>query len=106
MSTKPKRLTVGSVCKPKADPANPDKKKSDYIRLRGDMKKQLLAALMQLEGDEDLVLYLESKASQLESATRAVAEGKLSGEIGEKILGRINNIPDWVRFEIVLAPKY
>lgn len=81
---KSKRSVVGSVCKSK------DAGKPDYIKVRDDMTLR-----------KGQILRLESKKYQLESLQGAVAAGKLSNELGEKIRERIEKIPDWVRFEIV-----
>jgi len=93
------RKTVGSVCK------NKDTAKPDYITLRGGTAEVLAKALMKLDKDNNLNLNLESKKFQLESLEQAVSAGKLSGENAEKARERINKIPDWVRFEIVLVEK-
>jgi len=81
---KAKRSVVGSVCKSK------DAGKPDYIKVRDDMSLR-----------KGQILRLESKKYQLDSLQGAVAAGKLSSELGEKIRERIEKIPDWVRFEIV-----
>lgn len=74
-----KRNVVGSVCKAK-DPTQPD-----YIKMR----------------DTGKIYRLESAKYQLASLEKAVAEGKLGEEIGEKVRERISKIPEWVRFELV-----
>ena len=50
-------------------------------------------------------LNLESKKMQLQSAEAAIASGKLNGEVAEKVIERINKIPDFVKFEIVKLEK-
>ena len=81
---KSKRSVVGSVCKSK------DAGKPDYIKIRDDLRLR-----------KGQILRLESKKFQLDSLQGAVSEGKLSGDLAEKIKERIEKIPDWVRFEIV-----
>lgn len=96
------RYTVGSICKPK------DTGKSDYIHLRTDpkSKEMLLKALANSGEDKGLYLNLESKRAQLESLQEARTAGKLKEEHADKALERINKIPDYVRFEIILlTPK-
>lgn len=80
MSTKKKlrRNVVGSVCKAK-EPGQ-----VDYIKMR-----------------DGKIYRLESAKHQLESLEKAVADGKLSGEIADKVRERIEKIPSWVRFELV-----
>jgi hypothetical protein len=74
---KKKRNVVGSVLKSKD--GGPD-----YIKMK-----------------DGKVYRLESKKAQLESLEAALAAGKLSEEVGEKVRERINKTPDFVRFEIV-----
>jgi hypothetical protein len=73
-----KRTQVGSVCKAKEDG------KPDYIKMR-----------------DGKVYRLESAKQQLASLEDAVAQGKLDGEVAEKVRERINKIPSFVRFEII-----
>jgi len=75
---KKKRQVVGSVCK--AKDGGPD-----YIKMRESGK----------------TYRLESAKQQLESLEKAVTDGKLSAEIGDKVRERIEKIPLWVRFEII-----
>lgn len=99
MAGKYSRKTVGSVFKSKeaGDP--------DYIKLRGDTGEDLIKALASMDRTKGLSLRLESKKFQLESLDEAVAAGKLPAETGDKVRERINKIPDYVRFEIVLLTK-
>ena len=75
---KKKRMQVGSVMKSK------NAGEPDYIKMR-----------------DGKTYRLESKKSQLESLQKAVADGKLSPDVAEKVEERINKIPDFVRFEII-----
>lgn len=75
---KKKRVQVGSVMKSK------NAGEPDYIKMR-----------------DGKTYRLESKKSQLDSLHKAVAEGKLSPDVAEKVEERINKIPDFVRFEII-----
>jgi len=79
-----KRTTVGAVLKDKDDASK------SYIKFNMDYNFK--------KGD---CIGLESKAQQLASAEGAIAAGKLNPEVGEKIIERINNIADFVRFELV-----
>lgn len=83
-----KRTVVGSVCKQKEDPSK------FYLKIRDDVKF--------LKGT---MLSLESKKQQLESLKSAVAAGKLSDDVAEKVEERINKIPEWVMFEVVQVNK-
>ena len=83
-----KRSVIGSVVK------NRTPGKADYISIREDVT---------LRKGENLML--ESAKGQLESITAAVAAGKISEDLGEKIKERISKIPDFVRFEIVRINK-
>ena len=95
---KSKRTVVGSVCKSK------DSGKPDYLVLRGQTADSLAKALLSADKSKGLTLKLESKKFQLESLDSAVANGKLSGDLADKIKSeRIEKIPEWVRFEIVLV---
>jgi hypothetical protein len=95
---KSKRTVVGSVCKSK------DAGKPDYLVLRGQTADALAKALLSADKSKGLSLKLESKKFQLESLDQAVATGKLSGDLAQKIKAdRIEKIPEWVRFEIVLV---
>lgn len=50
-------------------------------------------------------LSVESKAEQLAGIDKAVADGKMSEEIAEKVRERINKIPDFVLREISRLTK-
>ena len=81
-----KRNVVGSVYKPKPDPATgkPKPNSVDYIKMR-----------------DGKTYRLESAAYQLKSLEDAVKAGKLSEDVAEQVRERINKTPDFVRFEIV-----
>ena len=85
---KSKRVVVGSVCKSK------DSGKPDYIKIREDMTLR-----------KGQTLRLESKKFQLDSLQSAVGSGKISPDLSEKIKERIEKIPDFVRFEVILKEK-
>lgn len=85
---KMKRKVVGSVLKAK------DKGKSDYIKIKDDVNLK-----------SGQILFLESKKQQLDNLNNAVENGKLSSDMAEKIAARLEKIPDFVRFEIVLLDK-
>jgi hypothetical protein len=95
---KSKRTVVGSVCKSK------DTGKPDYLVLRGQTADALAKALLSADKQKGLTLKLESKKFQMESLDAAVASGKLSSDLAQKIKAdRIEKIPEWVRFELVLV---
>lgn len=78
-----KRLVVGSVVKGK------NEGDSDYIKIRKNITLR--------EGE---ILNLSSKKQQIAQARAAIEAGKLSPDMGEEILERLEKIPDFVRFEI------
>lgn len=82
------RKVIGSVVKAK------EAGKSDYIKIRDDINLR-----------KGQTLRLESQKYQLDSLLGAVKAGKVSEEMGEKIKERIDRIPDFVRFEIVLLEE-
>lgn len=82
------RRVIGSVVKSK------EAGKPDYIKIRDDLALR-----------KGQTLRLESQKFQLESLLGAVQAGKVSQEMGEKIKERIDRIPDFVRFEIVLLEE-
>jgi hypothetical protein len=90
------RKVVGSVYKAK-EPGKPP-----YIKLRGDTAEELARALAGADKTKGLSLKLESKKNQLDSVNAAALAGKLSEEIAVKVRDRIEKIPDYVQFEIVL----
>jgi len=47
----------------------------------------------------------ETKASQLASLKKAVADGKLAGDAATKAEERINKTPDFVAGELILVEK-
>lgn len=73
-----KRQQVGSFCKSK------DEGKAPYIKMR-----------------DGKVYKVESAKFQLQSLESAVAQGKLSEDVAEKVRDRISKIPSWVIAEIV-----
>lgn len=83
---KNKRKVIGSVLKSK------DRSKGDYIKIKEDV---VLKA--------GQTLFLESKKQQLENLDSAEASGKLSGDLVDKIRERLEKIPEFVRFEIVMV---
>ena len=93
------RKTVGTVLKSK------DSGKGDYIKLDSYHKESLLKAVAGMEDKKGLCLSLESKASQLKSLNEAETSGKISGENAAKARERIEKIPDFVRFEIILLEE-
>lgn len=88
MPNKYKRTVVGSVVK------NRDTSKPDYIQIGTDVALK-----------KGTYLNLESKAFQLQSVASILETGKMSPENAEKAKERINKIPDFVRFQIVLVEK-
>lgn len=85
---KSRRRTIASVIK------SMDKDKPDYIKVRDDVVLK-----------KGQYLNLESKAYQLASLDAAVAAGKLSEAGAAMARERMNKIPDFVRFEIVMVEK-
>jgi uncharacterized Zn finger protein len=83
-----KRTQVGSVLKSK-DPTQPD-----YIKINEDVVLK--------KGD---ILNLESKKSKLASLEKNIENGKLSGDLADKIREGIEKMPDFVRFEIVKVTR-
>ena len=82
---KNKRLRIGSIYKGKDG-------KPDYIKLNMDVNLT-----------KNTYLSLESKQSQLTGLDQAEADGKISAENAAKARERIQSIPDFVRFELVLV---
>lgn len=83
-----KRTEIGSILKSK-DPSQPD-----YIKINEDITLK--------KGD---TLSLESKKSKLASLEKNVENGKLSGDLADKIRGDIEKMPDFVRFQIIKVTK-
>lgn len=82
-----KRVSVGSVYKPKNDEetGKPKDGSVPYIKMRESGK----------------IFRLESAKFQLESLEKAVAAGRLSSDIADKVRERIEKIPSYVLFEMV-----
>lgn len=93
-----KRTVVGSIVKPKEGTTG-----GDYLKLRGDVKDVLIEALKHADSKKGISLRLESAKQQSESLASALANGKLSEEIADKVSKRIEAIPNYVRFEVVLV---
>lgn len=99
-----KRTVIGSLCKgqqekdsngnPLFDKAGKPVLKPDYIKINTDITLK-----------KDDFLNLESKKSQLESLDAAMKSGKLSEEVGLEIRAKVENIPDFVRFQVVRVEK-
>jgi uncharacterized Zn finger protein len=83
-----KRKEIGSVLKSK-DPSQPD-----YIKINEDIVLK--------KGD---ILNLESKKSKLASLEKNVENGKLSGDLADKIRESIEKMPEFIRFSIVKVTK-
>lgn len=83
-----RRKQIGAVLKSK-DPTQPD-----YIKINEDVVLK--------KGD---ILNLESKKSKLASLEKNIENGKLSGDLADKIREGIEKMPDFIRFEIVKVTK-
>ena len=83
-----KRLQIGSVLKSK------DVSQPDYIKISEDIVLK--------KGD---ILNLESKKSKLASLEKNVENGKLSGDLADKIREAIEKTPEFIRFSIVKVTK-
>lgn len=83
-----KRLKVGSVLKSK------DASQPAYIKIDTEVSLK--------KGD---ILNLESKKSKLASLEKNIENGKLSGDLADKIREGIDKMPDFVLFEIVKVTK-
>tara|TARA_R110000868_G_scaffold66014_2_gene196955 strand:- start:1443 stop:1706 length:264 start_codon:yes stop_codon:yes gene_type:complete len=81
---KKKRFTVGSIIKGQNG-------KPDYIKINSDV--------VLTKGQ---FVNMESKAQKIKSLQEVIASGKLSGEIGNKMLETAEKIPEWVRFELYI----
>jgi hypothetical protein len=97
--SKYKRVTIGSVVK------SQDASKADYIKINPKIKDDLIDALQNMDEEKGLYLNLESKQSQLESIERAVENGTLTEENAAASRERVEKMPDFVRFNIVLVRK-
>ena len=80
-----KRREIGSVIKGRDG-------KLDYIKISNDVTLS-----------KGSFINLESPAQQKANVERAVADGKLSKDLAEKILERINRTPDFVRFVLTVT---
>lgn len=94
-----KRLKVGSVVKSK------EKGKPDYIQMTGKQAQLLAKHLSQFEDNDKVFINLESKESQIASLEAAMESGKLDAEYAKKQIGFAENIPDFVRFELIVLEK-
>jgi hypothetical protein len=94
-----KRLKVGSVNKSK------DKSKADYIQMTPFEVKAFKTFLSKVGPEDKVFINLESKAAQLASLDAAVESGKLDAAYAEKQKGYVSNIPDFVRFELIILDK-
>lgn len=83
-----KRKEIGAVLKSK------DASQPDYIKINEDIVLK--------KGD---TLSLESKKSRLAGLEKNVENGKLSGEVADKIRENIEKMPDFIRFNIVKVTK-
>lgn len=88
MAGKYKRVTIGSILKSK------DATKPDYVKIKTDVTLK-----------KDQTLRLESQKFQLASLEEAVAAGKVKPDTAEVIKERIEKMPTWVRFEIVMLEE-
>jgi len=83
-----KRTVVGSVL------AQKDDKKKFYIKFKQDVNIKA--------GD---FINLESKQNQIDSIQKAFDEGKVSEDVLESALERIEKMPDFVKFDLVKLEK-
>lgn len=83
-----RRKEIGAVLKSK------DATQPDYIKINEDVVLK--------KGD---ILNLESKKSKLASLEKNVENGKLSGDLADKIREGIEKMPDFIRFSIVKVTK-
>jgi hypothetical protein len=79
-----KRTIVGSVLKGKDG-------KPDYIKIEKEMTPGFY--------------NLESKKTQLDNIDRLEEEGRMDKELADQIREKINNIKDFVRFQIVKVER-
>lgn len=97
---KKKRHVIGNVVKSKDDP------KSSYISITEYAKDALVDALSRVEKGKPLNLSLENKAKRLAQLKSAVEAEKLSVDLAEKIQSEIEDMPEWVLFQIVLYSTF
>lgn len=88
-----KRTKIGSVLKSKVEDGDTSPK-PDYIKIDTDV--------MLKKGD---TLSLESKKSKLASLEKNIENGKLSGDLADKIREGIEKMPEFVRFEIIKVTR-
>jgi len=84
------RKKVGAIKKSK----NPGE--SDYI--------ELFRSIVVPEGKK-VFLNLESKKSKIDGINKALKDGKITEDYAKKQLEYANEIPDFVRFEIIQTTK-
>lgn len=96
---KNKYITVGSVMNPKPGSDN----KKPYIRLDGYNAETLAKVLVNTPKNKGVFLNLQTRAEQIEGVKKAMTNGKLSEEIGEKIISRLEKYKDSVKFDLVLT---
>lgn len=77
-----KRINVGAIIKGKDG-------KPDYIKVNEDVILK--------KGE---FLNLESQASKIASLNAAIENGKLSAEVGQKLIENAEKMPSFIRFEI------
>lgn len=82
---KKKRNVIGEVLKSK------EQGKAPYIKIKKDVT---LSAGQSIS--------LESKKKQLDSLAQAVADGKLGGDMAAEIQERLEKIPDFVMFQMIV----
>lgn len=81
---KKKRIKLGNVVKSK------DATKPNYLQVQQDITLK-----------KGQYINFESKKYQIESLNAAIAAGRLSEEIGTKMLANIEKQPEWVLVEAV-----
>lgn len=87
-----KRMVVGSVLKSKTEGDPP------YIKVNGNLKEDLVLK-------PGSYLKLENAKFQMKSLQKAMSEDKISADMGKEIQARIEKIPEWVLFEVILVEK-
>lgn len=98
-----KRTKIGSIIKGRQEVGEDDQ---PLVR---DGKPVMKPDSFKVYGNHTLVdgeyLNLESKDTQLKNVAKGELSGKLKGEVLTKIKERVNNIPDFVRFEVFRTTK-
>ena len=79
-----KRTVIGSVCK--------SKEGSPYLKIRNDVTLKAGS-----------YVNLESPKQQKERVSKAMAEGKLTEQMGTEILARLEKIPAFVLFDAIVT---